>query len=123
MTDAVLAAERARAAALVARDLVALEALLHDELVYVHATGVRHDRGALLRFVQQGPSFLAVELGAPRVRRHGELALVTGELHLRLQREPDVAPVDARSLASAVWLLEPSGAWRLLQFQSTRVAA
>jgi ketosteroid isomerase-like protein len=116
--DAVLAAERARAAALMARDREGLAALLHEGLVWIHATGVRHDHAQLLDFVANGPRFLAVALHEARVEVDGRHALLDGELHLRLQRG-DAAPVEARSWASALWRLGPAG-WRLRLFQSTR---
>lgn len=119
----VLAAERARAAAVVARDAETLATLLHDTLTYVHATGLRHDRAQLLQFVMTGPRFLMVELGAPLVQLHGDCAIVTGDLHLCLQREPAAEPIEARSLASEVWLRDATlpRRWRLALFQSTRV--
>lgn len=122
---AVLASERARAEAVVARDAEALAMLLHDGLSYIHATGVRHDRAQLLQFVLTGPRFLAVELLAPKVQLHGDCAIVTGDLQLRLQREPTAGPVEARSLASEVWLRDTAlpHRWRLALFQSTRVGA
>jgi ketosteroid isomerase-like protein len=121
----VLAAARARAAAVVARDTVTLAQLLRDDLVYTHATGVQHDHDGLLQFVRDGPSFLAVALGDPVVRLHGEVAVLTGTLRLCLRREPAAEPVEARSLASAVWLREAGATWgwRLLLFQSTRLNA
>jgi len=120
----VLDAERARAAAVVARDGDALATLLHDGLTYIHATGVRHDRAQLLQFVQTGPRFLAVDLQAPQVLLQGDCAIVTGALHLRLQRAPAAEPIDAQSLASAVWLRDAAAPqrWRLALFQSTRPA-
>ena len=57
-------------AAGVARDAQALAALLHDELCYIHATGVRHDRAQLLQSVLSGPRFLAAELAADAVPFH-----------------------------------------------------
>ncbi len=120
---AVLAAGHARAAALVARDLDALDTLLHDALSYTHATGVRHDRAQLIEFVRTGPRFLSVQLLQPQVRLHGDCAIVTGELRLRLQREADAEPIEARSLTSEVWLRDGDAAasrWRLTLFQSTR---
>ena len=119
----VLAAERARAATVVARDTDALAMLLHDGLTYIHATGVRHGRAQMLQFVQTGPRFLAVALVTPRVQLHGDCAIVTGDLHLRLQREPAAEPIEARSLASEVWWRDaaPPHRWRLALFQSTRV--
>lgn len=120
----VLAAGHERAAAVVARDAEALATLLHDGLTYIHATGVRHDRAQLLQFVMTGPRFLAVELGTPQVRLHGNCAIVTGDLHLRLRREPATEIIEARSLASEVWLRDAAlpRRWRLALFQSTRPA-
>ncbi len=119
--DAVLAADRARAAALVARDAVALEGLLHEHLVYVHATGVKHDRAQLLQFLRGGPQFLSVHLQEPQVQLLADgVALVTGLLHMRLRREAGLAAVEVGSLASQVWL-RASGSWRLVLFQSTKV--
>jgi hypothetical protein len=59
------------------------------------------------------------------VRLHGPCALVTGSLQLRLQREPGSEPIDARSLASQLWVHEgaPVPCWRLALFQSTRLPA
>ena len=65
--DAVLSAERSRADALVRRDLQALVPSLHHDLVYIHATGVRHDRAGFAGFIETGPRFLAVEMVAPSV--------------------------------------------------------
>jgi ketosteroid isomerase-like protein len=120
----VLAVERARAAAVVARDIDTLAGLLHERLTYIHATGVRHDRAQLLEFMRVGPRFLSVELLQPQVLVHGDCAIVTGELCLCLQHEPQAQPIEARSWASQVWLRDkPTTArWRLALFQSTRPA-
>lgn len=42
-----------------AYDLIALRELLHDDLIYIHAMGVRHDRAQRLTFVATGPLCLA----------------------------------------------------------------
>lgn len=118
-SDAVLAAEQARAATLVARDPAALAAWLHSDLLYVHATGVRHDRERLLQFVAEGPRFLSVDLIGPVVEVHDDVALVTGELFMSLQRKGETATTAARTWVSAVWLLGSAG-WQLRLFQSTR---
>jgi ketosteroid isomerase-like protein len=121
-TDAIMWAERSRADALTRCDVQALTHWLHDDLVYIHATGARHDRAGFARFVETGPRFLAVDLMAPTVDLlSGDTALLTGELHMRLQRSADAELVAARSWASAVWLRGLAG-WQLRLFQSTRVA-
>lgn len=116
----VLAAESARAAALVRGDAAALALQLDDDLVYVHATGVRHDRAQFLDFVRSGPQFHEVRIQALTLRVHGDAALVSGDLYLRLQR-PGTAAVEARSLVTATWLRRDTG-WKLAAFQSTRPA-
>ena len=105
-----------------ARDIERLRPLMADDLVYVHATGVRHGKMQLLDFVQQGPRFLQVDVIAPQVTLIGDCALLTGELQLQIQRSPDAPPVLARSWVSQVWVKGAAGkgSWQLRLFQSTR---
>lgn len=116
----VLESERARADAVVAGDLDRLGAMLADDLVYVHATGVRHDKAQWLAYLSSGPRFLAVELVAPRVSMMGDGALVVAELHLRFRRNPGSEPVQARSWVSQCWVRGDAG-WQLRLLQSTRM--
>jgi hypothetical protein len=120
----IVTAEKARAAAFIDRDPEALEPLLHDELEYVHATGVRHNKAQLLRFLDSGPQFLSIEIQKSRIVQLGDGALLTGQLVLDLQR-PGEAPATAASWVSQVWLPAPSteGRWVLRLFHSTRIAA
>ena len=115
-----LQAERARAAALVARDAAALASLMHADLRYVHATGIRHDRDGYLQTLQTGPRFLEVVLTPEQILDLAEGAALSGRLFMRLQREGEV--IEARSWVTALWLRGPEG-WRLRLFQSTREAA
>ncbi len=116
----VLAAEAARAAALVRRDLQALEAILDDGLTYVHATGVRHDRRELAEYVRTGPQFHEVRLEPASLQVIGDVALVAGDLHLQFQR-PAGELVKAVSMVTAAWVRRATG-WKLAAFQSTRPA-
>jgi uncharacterized protein (TIGR02246 family) len=119
----ILGFERARATAMVARDLEALAALLHEDIVYVHATGVRHGRAELLAFVARGPRFLRVELQDPSIRMFGDIAIVLGELRLKFLRSGEATPTEVRSWVSEIWRRAGDEQWRLLHFQSTRVPA
>ena len=51
----VLAAARARGAALSAQDWAAFDALLHAQFVYVNAQGIRLARAEYIGFVRDGP--------------------------------------------------------------------
>lgn len=117
-----LAAERRRAAALVARDTSALADLLHPDLRYVHAPGACHDREALLRFVADGPRFLAVNfVPQQQWRLADDAVLFCGHLLLRLQRAG--APVqEASSWVTALWRRDGGESWQLAVFQSTKSA-
>ena len=117
----VLRAEHARAAAVVARDLPRLKALLHADLRYTHAPGTNHDLAGYLGYVATGPRFDEVTLTPDRVLDLGAGAAVTGRLFLRFQRG-DEPPQQARSWVTAVWLRTGEG-WQLVAFQSTREAA
>lgn len=118
---AVRAAQQAWGRALVARDTGALQALLDDELAYIHATGLMHDRAGYLRYVQSGPSFLSVGLAEARVLMAPGLAVIEGMLELTLQRPGEPQPQSLRSFATQVWRPGASG-WRLRRAQTTRPA-
>lgn len=118
----VLAAEQRRAAAVTSRDVVTLAQVLHDELVYVHATGARHGKADLLQFVAKGPAFLEVDFGVQLVLDLDDAALLHGELRLQLRRVGELELVTAQSWASALWQREPRGGWQLRLFHSTRPA-
>ncbi|HEY9094096.1 MAG TPA: nuclear transport factor 2 family protein, partial [Hydrogenophaga sp.] len=84
-----LSCERARADAVMAGDLARLAGMLSDDLVYVHAPGLRHSKAQLLAWLPTGPRFLAIDLHNPSVQVMGDCALVEGALQMRLQRESD----------------------------------
>jgi len=117
----VLRAERARAAAVVARDLDRVAALLDDDLRYTHAPGTTQDRAAYLQYLASGPRFEQVLLTPQRLLDLGGGVVLTGRLQLRFQRDGEPAQ-EARSWVTAVWRRDGE-AWRLVVFQSTREAA
>lgn len=91
--NTLLACERARADEVMAGDLDRLADWLAEDLVYVHATGLRHDKAQLLAYLRTGPRFLAIDLLNPSVQVMSDCALVVGELEMRLQRNPEEQPV------------------------------
>lgn len=116
---AVCSAERLKA--LMAGDLERLSALVADELRYVHATGVAHDRTAHLRFLRDKLRFLDVRLESRVVKEFGEVAVITGLLVQRVIRAGESEPVTLSSWAIEVW--KRHDGWRLVDFQSTRLPA
>lgn len=111
----------ARLAALVNGDLEQLSALLSDDLRYVHATGVCHDKVDYLVFVRERMKFIDVRLERQMIKEVGEVAVVTGLLHQRVIRSGESEPVTLRSWAIEAW--RKADGWRLTDFQSTRLPA
>ncbi len=118
---AVLAAQQSLWRALLRRDTDALQALLDEDLSYVHSTGLVHDRSGYLAYVAQGPTFLAAGLADPRLTLAGDLALFEGRLELTLQRAQEPQPQSLAAWATQVWRAGAAG-WRLRRAQTTRIA-
>lgn len=121
MSIAVAACSAARLQALTDGDFVRLSGLLAEDLRYVHATGVAHDRDAYLEFVRERLRFLEVRLESQKIRAFPELAVITGLLVQRILRAGESEPVTLSSWAIEVWRHQDG--WRLVDFQSTRLPA
>lgn len=112
----VLAADDARYAAMIARDLAALGALLAEELLYTQSSGVAETKAAVLAAVESG------KYRYKTARRHDvsvhvirEVALMNGFVTLEL--DVDGAPTTLFTLYSSVWV-KTSGGWQLSEWES-----
>lgn len=119
MSLEVAACSAARLQALTDGDVAGLSALLADDLRYVHATGVAHDRAGYLEFVREKLRFLDVRLESREIKQSAEIAVITGLLVQRLVRSGESEPVTLSSWAIEVWKRQDG--WRLIDFQSTRL--
>lgn len=117
-----LALERRRGEALVARDAAALEALFTDDLVHIHTTGQQMDKPQLLHYVLQVLQFLEVTRADLQVVVRGEVAVMTGRMRNTMRRVDKPEPVSADALVTQVWVRTPSG-WRQSNFHACRAAA
>ena len=121
MSTDVAVCSAARLRALVDGDIERLSALVADELRYVHATGVAHNRVAYLQFVRHKIKFLDMHLESQVVKEYGEFAVITGLLVQRVVRVGESEAVTLSSWAIEVW--KRRDGWRLIDFQSTRLPA
>lgn len=121
MIQAVHECSRARLAALVKRDRGALSLLLADDLRYVHATGIRHNRAEYLEFAMEHMRFLEVVMEDSHVKQLGAVAVISGVLNQTVIRPSEVEPISLRSWAIEIW--RHTNGWRLTDFQSTRLPA
>jgi uncharacterized protein (TIGR02246 family) len=117
---AVLAAEDARFAAMVAADPEGMRRWFADDLLYVHSTGVVEDRDQLIAsIVGRKLQYLAIEPSERRVVFQGaDAAFVHGVAHIKARSGDKALDFQARYLA--VYDLQ-DGAWRLRAWQSLRL--
>ena len=118
--NAVLAAEDARFAAMVAADAEAMRRLFADDLLYVHSTGVVEDREQLIASISgRKLQYLAIEPSTRRVVFQGaDAAFVHGVAHIKARAGDKPLEFSARYLA--VYALQDA-AWRLRAWQSLRL--
>ena len=127
----VLAAERARARALVARDSMALDTLLAPDLAYTHSNAVRESKADMQRSVQSGSiRYDSLTMTAQEFGRVGAAVIVTGMASARVQVAPATAPISIILRYTSIYRRrgsgpagEPRRGWELVAWQSTRVPA
>jgi Domain of unknown function (DUF4440) len=119
---AIKATEQARCAAMLANDNVALAALLDPRLQFHHATGAVDDKHAYMAKMAAGRiQYVAISWSEENVIILGDYAAVlTGKMNTDVRVEGvDKALVNR---VTTVWSLN-GGAWQMLAFQSTPMAA
>lgn len=118
--DAVLAAEDARFAAMIAADPEAMRRWFAEDLSYVHSTGVVEDREQLIAsIVGRKLTYLAVEPSERRVVFQGaDSAFVHGVANIKARSGGNTLDFPARYLA--VYALQDAS-WRLRAWQSLRL--
>lgn len=116
----VAAAEQALYRAMIAQDFAALDALLADDVVYIHSTAVGESKQDYLTAVRQGLyEYEAIASCDVATRFCGEVAIQTGTMAMTVgARGGPRAPI--RLLFTLVWKHEVQG-WRLWQRQATRM--
>ena len=117
---AVLAAEDARFAAMVAADAEGMRRWLAEDLRYVHSTGKVETRDELIEGISAGRlRYLALTPTGRQVRFMGPVAAVV-EGSARIQATAGATAADFESRYVAVYAFE-AGNWRLRSWQSLRL--
>ncbi len=117
-SGAVLEAERRRQAALVAVDLAELDRLFADDLTHVHSTGMVHDKGQLMRHIDQKRAFISVTRGPLNVRIHGDVAVMTGPITNRMRSKDGSGEIVLEGFVTQVLRRSEEG-WKFINFQLT----
>ena len=120
--NGIAVAEQALYRAMIAQDFAALDALLADDVVYIHSTAVAEDKAGYLAGVRDGLyDYGAIESSQVTVLASGDVAIQTGIVVMSVAARGAVkAPITL--LFTLVWKHEQQG-WRLWQRQATRVAS
>ncbi|WP_187272254.1 nuclear transport factor 2 family protein [Zeimonas arvi] len=110
-----------RVAATLERDFAALDALIGDDLVYVHSSAAVEDRALYLERLRNGHYVYRGLTGLKRDHRVlGDVVLVNGEVRIDVEVQGKAKQVNARYLQ--VWARRPGG-WQMVSWQSTPIPA
>jgi ketosteroid isomerase-like protein len=121
VTATLIDLERRRGEALIRRDAATLEALMPAELVHIHSTGTLMNKAQLMDYVMTTLQFLELERSELKVQVYGDVAIMTGRMHSRMQRADKPEPVSAESWVTQVWVRQPRG-WVQTHFHAVRAA-
>jgi len=112
----ILGLEDKRFAAMIARDLAALEKLTHDQLLYTHSSGLTDTKASWLESIKAGKAkYKSVDCSERKVRFLGEVALVNGKAAIEV--DVDGKPRSLKLVFLNAWTRTPQG-WRFVAWQS-----
>ena len=112
----ILGLEDKRFAAMVGEDFRALEALVHDDLIYTHSSGVVDTKSSWLESMRARKTrYHKVAPAERKVRLYGDTALVTGRADI--EAEVGGQPKSLRLVYLIAWTKTPQG-WKFVAWQS-----
>jgi ketosteroid isomerase-like protein len=121
MSQEIAQAEQSLYRAMIAQDFKALDAILADDLVYVHSTAVAETKDGYLTGVRDGLYEYGSIVSDPVVARLlGDVAVQTGR-SLMLVGARGQPKSRTNLLVTLVWKRE-AGSWRLWRRHATRIA-
>src|SRR6516165_1728589 len=113
----ILALEDKRYATMCGGDLAALEAMLHDELLYTHSSGLTDTKATWLASLRSGKTkYQSAACSDRKVRLAGDTARVTGRA--AIEAEINGQPRSLRLVFVNAWTKTPKG-WKFIAWQST----
>ena len=114
----VLRCEQRRYEAMVQGDLATLDALLADELTYIHSGGRLDSKAQFLESMARRYRVELITADEARVRVYGAVGVVTGTGQMRLTVEDQ--PVRFRFRFTVVYH-KANGRWQMVAVQHTRL--
>ena len=118
-TQGILALEARRYEAMTGNDLASLAALLHDDLIYTHSSGMVDSKASYLESLRSGRTqYLRVERRDSQVKLLGDVALIIAGSHIDVIVKGVARSLDLRSLAA--WTATLNG-WQFVAWQSCSI--
>jgi hypothetical protein len=112
----ILALEDKRFAAMIARDVSALEQMVHDELLYTHSSGVTDTKGSWIESMKSGKvKYKSVKCSGRQVKFFGDVALTRGSAAIEVDIGGQAKSL--RLLFLNAWARTPQG-WKFAAWQS-----
>ena len=118
-TKAVIQAEEARCNALIAVDREAIAALLDERFTYTHSSGRVDTRQSYLESFGKGMRYIKATHSDLNVKLIGEVAILTGNLDLVVQKLLDPEQSDIAFRFLGVWRKRGSD-WVAVAHQNTK---
>jgi ketosteroid isomerase-like protein len=118
----IIALDEQRRAAMIAEDFAALDRLLADDLVHVHAAGNADTKQQYFKLIADFCAFVAIERGPMIVRFYGDTAVVTGAMTHTVKIKPTGTIRTMDAFGTQVWA--PHGdSWRQVLYQATEIGS
>ena len=120
--DEVLAADQARADALIHQDYAALDKVMADDMIYCHASGHVDTKASYIAAMHAGTlQYFSMESKDMHARVNGNIAVLNGQSAVKVRNgSPDVHNLNLQ--VTAVYE-KRDGRWQLISFQSTNLPA
>ena len=114
----ILKLERERLTAMIDADSEALDAILSDELTYVHTTTREDSKKSLIQSLVRGTlSYESMDTNDVKVRIYGDAAVVTGSAEIKVSTGGRL--LEFSILFTDVYA-KREGRWQMVAWQSTR---
>ena len=112
--------ERQRFQAMERVDVVTLNRILSDDLIYTHANGLQQTKAELIGVLGSGDfKYESINASDIRVRLYGETAVVSGRATMKIRRAGEEQTFKLCYLDVYV---RQEGRWQMVAWQSSRVA-
>ena len=116
----VLDLDRGRRAAMTKADVDTLSEMFADDMVWIHASARVDTKTGLLEAIANGSTkYLRIEVKDETIRSIGDVVLIGGVATMKAEIKGDVREVINRF--TVIWAVQPDGAWRVVNWQSTSV--